>query len=317
MKAIEAELRSIRADGSVTLLDPDSRPDPTSISLTVERSTRSASSSSASQKRSVECFPIAAVNPGDTHLAPAQTRAGIQHPLEGNRATHRKTHTVTARPNPQQARQMLAEKAHQINLLSSQQESVILELITLSEQLESANAVCETAEVPHVDADAAGTLVLTSRSIELPEPEIRTRRRPRRSHLMFASTGAIWQGTWVWLSGLGRVGSFVLAPLGLDKKPSRTGRTDRRPSRRASGRRTAEIFTFQEAAILVLGSALLRVGLDLLVISYPVLWLPSLLVMLTPAAIAIYRSTLAPQAGLVWGYRLFSLMIGLLLGGRL
>ena len=319
MKAIEAELRSIRADSSVTLLDPASRPEPNSISLKIEPSSRSASP--ASKKRSVECFPIATVNSSDTDQAFTQPRTGIQSPIEVNRSTYRQNRPVkTTQPNSQQARQLLAEKAHQINLLSSQQESVILELITLSEQLESANAVCETAEVPHVDADAAGTLVLTSRAIELPAPAPRAR-RPRSSYLMLASTGAVWRRTWNLLSGLGRVGSFAVAPLGLllDKKPSRADRkTSRRASgRRASGRRTAEVFTFQEAVVLVLGSAMLRVGLDLLVTSYPVLWLPSLLVMLTPAAIAIYRSTLAPQTGLIWGYRLFSLMIGLLLGGRL
>jgi hypothetical protein len=216
---------------------------------------------------------------------------------------------------------MLAEKAHQINQLSTQQEAVILELITLSEQIESANAVCETAAVPHV-ADAAGTLVLTSRAVQLPPAERRAHRshahRNHGNHLMLASTGAVWQGTWGLLTLLGRVSSFLLSPLGLllDQRPRRAA------GRRASGRRVlerqaTEVFTFQEAAILVLGAAMLRVGLDLLVASYPMLWVPSLLVMLAPAAIAIYRSTLVPQTGFIWGYRLFSLMIGLLLGGRL
>lgn len=340
IKAIEAQLRSIRADSSVTLLDPNpATPAVISaialppISPKIEPAARPAApaasapaaSAQTAKKRSVECFPIAKSNSIDTRQTSVQAGLGTQLAIEAERSGQRRSRSrASLSHHPQQAiaRQLLAEKAHQINVLSTQQEAVILELITLSEQLESASTVCETAEVPHVDADAAGTLVLTSRSIEFPPVE-RRRRRSRNSHLMFASAGAIWQGRgwqgWGWLNALGRLGSSLISPLRLlERKPERKLRqVDRRASRRASGRRTAEEFTFLEAAILVLGSAMLRVGLDLLVASYPILWVPSLIVMLTPAAIAIYRSTLAPQTGFIWGYRLFSLMIGLLLGGRL
>ena len=310
------------------------------ISPKIERRSESPDSrSTSSKKRTVECFPIAEITvsnmtqvssqvPLRTRLDTLPMRVHRSNPGSTPRSTDHPSRLTKASPsNSQQAlsRQLLAEKAHQINLLSSQQEAVILELITLSEQLESANAVCETAEVPYVDADDAGTLVLTSRTIEFPlESEPQIRRRPRKSHLMLATTGAVWQGTWGLLSALSKVVSFMLSPLGLLlPKPSRAYRGTVHPSgRRASGRRalerrTTDEFTLQEAAILVLGSAMLRVGLDLLVASYPMLWIPSLIVMLTPAAIAIYRSTLAPQTGFIWGYRLFSLMIGLLLGGRL
>jgi len=337
MKAIEAELRSIRADSSVTLLDPNHpRQSPPSSSNSLasispkieQRSESPEAKSAAPKKRSIECFPIANItNRSTTQLSHQRLskprsdtpRSDTEIPIRGHRSTERQARLAkAAQLNPQQAvaRQLLAEKAHQINVLSMQQEAVILELITLSEQLESANAVCETAEVPYVDADDTGTLVLTSRTIEFPLESEPRNRRARTSHLMLASTGVVWQGTW---SLLGRLGSFVLAPLGLLlPRPSRAYRGTVHPNgRRASGRRTVDKFTFQEAAILVLGSAMLRVGLDLLVASYPILWIPSLLVMLTPAAIAIYRSTLAPQTGFIWGYRLFSLMIGLLLGGRL
>ncbi len=328
IKAIEAELRSIRADSSVSLLDSANlTPIAPTISLNISpnispKLERPKPAETAAKRRSIECFPIAEITVsqtvGQTVSRLASARTSTQQRIDLGRAMQQKTRFARpAQPSSQAAisRQMLAEKAHQINQLSAQQEAVILELITLSEQIESANAICETAEVPHVDADAAGTLVLTSRTIELPPEERRARRRPRRSQLMLASTGAVWQGTWGLLSTLGAAGRWLLSPLGLlPKQPRRVTRT---AGRRASGRRRVEEFTFQEAAILVLGSAMLRVGLDLLVASYPMLWMPSLLVMLTPAAIAIYRSTLAPQAGFIWGYRLFALMIGLLLGGRL
>jgi hypothetical protein len=47
------------------------------------------------------------------------------------------------------------------------------------------------------------------------------------------------------------------------------------------------------------------------------LWLPIVALIVLPAAIAIYRTTFTPETGFAWGYRLFLVMIGLLLGGRL
>ncbi|MEP0910218.1 hypothetical protein NDI45_04730 [Leptolyngbya sp. GB1-A1] len=80
---------------------------------------------------------------------------------------------------------------------------------------------------------------------------------------------------------------------------------------------SAEIFPSAQAALtLTLGAALLRILLDRVSQLYPALSLMSILLMLAPAAVAIYRSTVAPQSGFLWGCRLTLIMIGLLLGGK-
>jgi hypothetical protein len=79
-----------------------------------------------------------------------------------------------------------------------------------------------------------------------------------------------------------------------------------------------EIFpSLQQAFILILGAALLRALLDRLSQLYPVFSLVSVMLMVVPAAVAMYRATVAPQSGFLWGSRLTLIMIGLLLGGRL
>lgn len=61
----------------------------------------------------------------------------------------------------------------------------------------------------------------------------------------------------------------------------------------------------------------LRLGADTALIAFPHLWLPVLLILLTPAAIAIGLSTWAPPLSLLLGYRLILIALGLILGGRL
>jgi hypothetical protein len=57
--------------------------------------------------------------------------------------------------------------------------------------------------------------------------------------------------------------------------------------------------------------------LDTIVALFPGLWLPAIAVMVAPGAIAIYRSTITPESGLVWGVRLGFVLAGLLIGGKL
>lgn len=75
--------------------------------------------------------------------------------------------------------------------------------------------------------------------------------------------------------------------------------------------------SIQAAVSLIAGSVLLRLLLDRLVQLDPDLWPVKILLMAIPAAVAIYRSTVVPQSGFLWGSRLTLILIGLLLGGRL
>ncbi|MFM7426792.1 MAG: hypothetical protein ACKO7W_17645 [Elainella sp.] len=241
------------------------------------------------------------------------------------------------------ARLLLAEKANQINALSNQQEAMLLELMSLSETLTEQldlefEPICEywKAKVPYFETARTGTLKLKSRAVDLSDLDTATDNylethpdtypdtyRPHRSRrqrglvgLLSATALSAWQTSWGLLKSVGLLAGLITAPvtglakllLGWSAAP-----TNRRPVRRP----VETPFTLREAAVLVIGSALLRLGLDWLVLLYPALWIPSILIMLAPAAIAVYRSTLSPQTGFAWGYRLFSIMIGLLLGGRL
>lgn len=91
-------------------------------------------------------------------------------------------------------------------------------------------------------------------------------------------------------------------------------------ARRSRSRRSASSATtlrLKEGVMLVVSAVVVRVVLDLVLATFPVLWTPALAVLVTPAAIAVYRTNRTPRSGFVWGYRLLLIMIGLLLGGRL
>lgn len=356
IKAIEAELRSIRADkGSsrfVTLLQPNQQSETVvqPIAPTIVRQTPPQPSGGKpqkpTQKRSVECFPLPSDNARSNVVLQSQLLNMAEQLQQQSTGSVRRFKQVqsqflheASQSQRDAMRHLLAEKAKQINHLSSQQELVILELMKLSEQLEQnyqtsdskrkqeIEPICEyvAAEVPYVEVDESGTLVLTTRSIEPIDIEdetaavaqsLRHRSRKRYSLLQMAAK-SLWRVVTGTLGLVGTVGTFVTAPIGriVLGQPASTRRKDYRGSGRRAATETP--FTLQEAATLVVGAVLLRMFMDWIVASYPALWIPSILVMVTPALIAAYRSTVLPQTGFVWGYRLFSIMIGLLLGGRL
>lgn len=70
-----------------------------------------------------------------------------------------------------------------------------------------------------------------------------------------------------------------------------------------------------EAITWIAGAAALRLGVDLLLLVLPWLWLPMAAVLLTPAAIAICLAMWAPPLSLLLGYRLCLIAVGLLIGG--
>ncbi len=70
-----------------------------------------------------------------------------------------------------------------------------------------------------------------------------------------------------------------------------------------------------EAIAWVAGAAAFRIGVDLLVLAMPGLWIPMAVVLVAPAAIAICLSMWAPPLSLLLGYRLCLIAVGLLIGG--
>lgn len=65
------------------------------------------------------------------------------------------------------------------------------------------------------------------------------------------------------------------------------------------------------------GAIAMRLGVNVLVTQSASFWLPSILILTLPAAIAILVTTLKPEWSWVVGYRLVLIMFGLLIGGRL
>ncbi|MBD2025281.1 hypothetical protein [Leptolyngbya sp. FACHB-711] len=76
-------------------------------------------------------------------------------------------------------------------------------------------------------------------------------------------------------------------------------------------------FMLHETLTLLLGAALTRLLLNLLLEAMPLLVVPVMILLVIPAAIAVHRTTTAPQLGITWGYRLCIILLGLLIGGRL
>ncbi|MEB3337303.1 MAG: hypothetical protein VKJ46_07580 [Leptolyngbyaceae bacterium] len=71
-----------------------------------------------------------------------------------------------------------------------------------------------------------------------------------------------------------------------------------------------------DGVVWIVAAAVIRLGLQVIVNAYPALWMPAVLVLITPALIATYQITFMTQSGLILGYRLLLLLVGLLLGGR-
>jgi hypothetical protein len=74
--------------------------------------------------------------------------------------------------------------------------------------------------------------------------------------------------------------------------------------------------SMQTSAVLLIGAAIARIGADWLLAMNAGFWLPVTLLIVAPAALAIYRTTVAPHTSITWGYRIFLIFLGLLIGGR-
>jgi len=72
-----------------------------------------------------------------------------------------------------------------------------------------------------------------------------------------------------------------------------------------------------DAVLWIVLAAAIRVGARFLLAMVPALTPVFVLLMFAPAALAVYLAMFVPRAGFVSIYRLFLIMLGLLLGGRL
>lgn len=86
---------------------------------------------------------------------------------------------------------------------------------------------------------------------------------------------------------------------------------------RSQASQTNDTLSYKASALWLGGAIAARIAANLFLAAHPGFWIPVVGLMVAPAAIAIYRTTVAPQSSMIWGYRLFLVMIGLLLGGRL
>lgn len=227
--------------------------------------------------------------------------------------------------------QQLTAKAEHINQLASAQESALLELRAIAQRLErdwratgldqfpyADNAgdfsplyQQSSATLPWVERDEDGNYLLASRTLDLLKAErealqmaqaLRKKRRSQSTDHFVASAGETILG---WLKSL-----FSL--------PSRQSRPGRRVAS-ATATHTAEAagsMSLSTAALWLMGSTVARMAIDLVLVSHPALYLPAVLLIAAPAAIAMYRTTVAPETSIQWGYRLLIIMVGLLLGGR-
>lgn len=223
--------------------------------------------------------------------------------------------------------QQLEAQAEQVNQLSAAQEAALLELRAIAQRLErdwratgltefpfaatdgdlSALYGPDSAAVPVVERSADGELRVTQRTLELSKAEREAammakvlRQRQHRSHVLTPLGRSVWD----WLRGL-------LAGASTAPKSRRraTAATSVQPATRPD-------VSLPRAAAWLVGATLARLAIDAVLVSYPAFWLPAVGLIIAPAAIAAYRTTIAPETSIQWGYRLLLIMVGLLLGGR-
>ena len=363
IKAIEAQLRSIRADSSSSERVPStvleskatqtrSRPETllhqSTIKKTVPNKPASANSASNSvPTKRVESYPLP-----PKHRPPSDLEATVERLQEQSAfyiQQYRQLQSQSFQTPEQilsQALKILESQVQHINHLSVVQESAILELKTIAAQVErewkaiershgeyvdecESSPICEYVgtAVPQIKKNKDGVYILSARSIDLFKAEREAaltadalrhwanREKPPTSQ---SSQPSIWQRLTNRLSpsDVDALPNAATPPTTRASSPA--ARPSHRTSRSQRRRSTSNsILRMKEAVALFLGAIAVRMVLDMVLASFPVLWTPAVALLVTPAAIAVYRSSHTPQSGLVWGYRLLVIMLGLLLGGRL
>lgn len=254
-----------------------------------------------------------------SRTAPPERYRPAQTAIEPQRLSSRETDALlrqlhlpeTVTPSVEMAIARMEAQIDQIHDLAIAQEAALLELKNLAEAVDRERKLdpeaddlptCEflAAAVPLIERDRDGVLVVSSRPIDLFRAEreavsIAKNLRSRQPSRHRRRQRSLWDKLFALLDG----GDAV--PQARERRPSQPAPPP---------------LTVADAAIWIVGATVARVGLDLLLSSFPHLWLPVAGLIVLPAAIAIYRTTFTPETGFAWGYRLFLAMIGLLLGGR-
>ncbi|BAU41844.1 hypothetical protein [Leptolyngbya sp. O-77] len=201
-------------------------------------------------------------------------------------------------------------------------------------------ALCEylDTEVPLVQRDERGAFVVTKRPIDLfqAERDAEWMAQSLRHRSDGRSTGSARQGQRYRSTGLTPAPSSAIAialtttqralrgllalvnQVLLPSDRQRTARSRQRQSTTATAGRSPMTAapSMQASAVLLIGAAIARIGADWLLAMNAGFWLPVALLIVAPAALAIYRTTVAPHTSITWGYRIFLIFLGLLIGGR-
>ncbi len=309
--------------------------------------TRTATSPSTDSTQMVEIFPAkSAPSPQHRESRPsptpsttidtAQWEALQQRAAEvlnpAPQPTERQAVSSPSRPSLNDSLRLLEAKAQHINQLSAQQEAAMQEMKTLAERLErdwramerqqepftdgqDLPPLCEYLEtlVPFIERNEDGAFVISSRSVDLFRAEreatlMAQNLRTRSVHTVRPAKPSF--------NGLTLVGNGLAILRRLI--PSAIATPPRRITRNRPTRHTApETMSLGQALLWVVGAAIARKLLNLVLISHPGLWLPVTMILVSPALFAAYRATVAPESGMTWLYRLLAVLVGLLIGGRL
>jgi hypothetical protein len=251
-------------------------------------------------------------------------------------------------PEAQIAEEMkrLEAQAERVNQLSVAQEAALLELRAIAEKLErdrqtlpdgaaeftSEIPLCEylTEVVPCVEREPDGAFIVTTRAIDSFKAEREATLMAQSLRHRAGRSGSASQQKHVGVSK--RRSSEPESPFEIAEtwgkllwqrlsKLTSQFIAHRRKASKTSRNHAAPVavpsFSLPDAVIWVVGATIARVGINLVLASFPGLWLPVVALILTPAAIAIYQIAVSPETGSIWGYRLFLVMAGLLIGGRL
>lgn len=390
IKAIEAQLRSIRVDANPPQRVPSTRQEPSSThprsrntttlnpssqvrqrensTMPNRRPMEYSSQAKSSQTKRVEGYPLSPKHRLPSHLEATIDRLQEQSTFYVQQFRQLQSQSFqTPEQLFEQSLKILESQVQHINQLSAVQESAVLELKTIAEQVErewktleqsqhdyshyrdsgeaalDSPPICEYVgtAVPQIEKNQDGIYVLSARSLDLFKAEREAtltaealRHRANRKNISEPQSAplSIWQRLTNLLSPASSASSTrstrskvraaaqseLRTPLATATSATATPDQPPHPSRRAAqSRRQRSVLRLKEAVALFLGAVIVRVVLDMVLVSFPGFWTPAIALLVTPAAIAVYRGSHTPQSGLVWGYRLLIIMIGLLLGARL
>lgn len=268
--------------------------------------------------------------------SPTASQTRLQHPVLTRSADTVKPAQPLIRP----ALQELKAQAEQINQISQTQENALRRLQSIAAQIEQERRNSQTTAKPSSAETDRPTVNLSLPLEQFPvQPRLDNAQRQRELQdqavssaqtmtLQFdpaiqASTAA-YETAQMLRQRQERGGAAYQEQL-LPRRRSRRQasllkRLRRwlfpRPSRRSENTEAVP-FTLRETLTLLVGAALTRLLINLLLEAVPLMIVPTMILLIVPAAIAVYRTTTEPQSGIIWGYRLCIIVLGLLIGGRL